>query len=126
MSDERLRPNPESRFEPSAHLFDLPAELAALRSEGPAKHGHRQKTLLKLGGRTIALFSLDAGAGLPDHQTAGTVTIQPVEGEIVVTIDGRSHTLGPHQVQVLAPNVRHAVRAERPAAFVLQVSLAQA
>jgi quercetin dioxygenase-like cupin family protein len=124
MSDERLREPPESRFDTSSHVFDLRAELAALRAESPGPRGHHQKTLLKQGGRTVALFALDASSGLPEHKAAGTVTIQPIEGEVVVTAEGRTHRLGPHHVLALAPNVRHSVTAERPAAFLLQISLA--
>ena len=124
MSDDRLRPSPELRFDASSQVFDLPGELASLRSEGPSKHGHRQKTLFKHAGRTIALFALDAGAGLPEHQAAGTVSIQMVEGAMVITIDGQARTLGLGQVMVLAPNLRHAVHADAPAAFLLQISLA--
>lgn len=122
--NEHLRPAPESRFEASSLVFDLSAEVAAIRAEGPTPHDHRQKTLYKRGNRTIALFAFDAGASLPEHRTAGTVTIQPVEGEIAVMADGRSHRLCVGQVLVLAPAVRHDVRAERSASFLLQVSLA--
>lgn len=123
MSDDRLRPSPESRFDGPSQVFDIAAELASLRAEGRSKHGHRQKTLHKLEGRTIALFALDPGAGLPEHHAAGTVSIQPVEGELVVTIDGQPRTLSPGQVLVLAPRLRHAVRADGSAAFLLQISL---
>jgi quercetin dioxygenase-like cupin family protein len=124
MSDDRLRPSPELRFDASSQVFDLPVELASLRSEGPSKHGHRQKTLFKHAGRTIALFAMDAGAGLPEHHAAGPVSIQVVEGTLVVTIDGQPQTLEPGQVMVLATNLRHAVRADAAAAFLLQISLA--
>ncbi len=123
MNDQRLRPAPESRFDTPSLVFDLVAEAAAVRAEGPAPHGHRQKALYKNGNRTIALFTLDAGACIPEHRTAGTVTIQPVEGEITVVTDGRLHRLCVGKVLVLAPKVAHDVRAERCASFLLQVSL---
>lgn len=114
---------PESRFAAPVQSFDLHAEVAALRASAPAKHGHRQKALLKIGGHTIAIFVLDAGAQLPEHHAAGTVCIQPIEGEVVVTSQGRSQTLGPGHIQTLAPRVPHAVKADRQAAFLLHVSL---
>jgi quercetin dioxygenase-like cupin family protein len=124
MSDERLRQAPESRFDASCLEFDLRAEIASLRAERSATGGHHQKTLLKQGGRTVALFALDASSGLPEHKAAGTVTIQPIEGEIIVTAEGQSRRLSPHHVLALVPHVRHSVAAERPAAFLLQISLA--
>ena len=123
MSDERLREAPASRFDAEALVFDLNAELTALRAEGPPKHGHRQKTLFKHAGRTIALFAIEGGGGLPDHKTAGTVSVQAVEGEVNVAAGSTDHRLREGQVLVIAPNVRHSVAAEHPAAFLLQVSL---
>lgn len=123
MNDQRLRPSPESRFAALSVVLDLAAEAAAVRAEGPALHGHRQRTLCKHGDRTIALFTLDAGACIPEHRVAGTVTIQLIEGEITVMADGRSHRLSVGQVLVLAPKVAHDVRAECSASFLLQVSL---
>lgn len=123
MNDQRLRPAPESRFAALSVVLDLAAEAAAVRAEGPALHGHRQKTLFKHGDRTIALFTLDAGACIPEHRAAGTVTIQLIEGEITVMADGRSHCLCVGHILVLAPNVAHGVRAERSASFLLQITL---
>lgn len=124
MSTDRLRDAPASRFDRDSAVFDLPAELNRLRAEGPARHGHRQKTLFKHAGSTIALFALDAGGSLPDHEAAGTVTVQVVEGEIVVAVHEARHRLRRDQLLVLAPGVRHSVLAEHAAAFLLHVSLA--
>ncbi len=123
--DDRGRESPAARFDATATSFDLAAELASLRHEpSPARHGHRQKTLLKVAGRTIALFSLDEGASLPEHAANGAVTVQPIEGELEVTVDGATSVLTPGQLLAMAPKVRHAVRARVPAAFLLQVSVA--
>lgn len=124
MNDERLREAPESRFDASCLEFDLRAEIASLRAERSASGGHRQKTIFKHGGRTVALFSLAAGSGLPEHKAGGTVTIQPIEGEVTVTVEGLPHRIGPDRVLVLMPGIRHAVEADGPAAFLLQISLA--
>ena len=124
MSDERLREAPAQRFDASHLSFDLRAELADLLSEPTeAKHGHRQKTLFKYHARTIALFALDAGAELREHSTSGTITIEPIEGDLIVTVEGDERPLRAGQLLVLAPDTPHAVRAVTTAAFVLQISL---
>lgn len=123
MNGERLRPAPESRFDACSLVFDVAAEANAIRTEGPARHGHRQKTLFRHGSHTVALFVLDAGAQLSEHAAAGIVTIQPVDGEIMVTADGRSQRLCVGHVLVLSPRLAHSVAALRPASFLLQVSL---
>lgn len=124
MSDEHLRQPPAQRFAEASMLFDLPAEIAALRAEPMAtKHGHRQKTLYKHAGRTIALFVFDAGATLANHSAAGMVSVQPIEGELAMNVGGEERLLRPGNVLVMSPGVRHDVRAITAATFVLQVSL---
>lgn len=126
MSDDRPRPAPAERFASDHLVLDLHAEIAALRAEQPPpRHGHRQKALFKHSGRTVALFALDAGARLAEHAAAGTVTIQVIEGELEVTASGQTHALRTGTLLAMAPGVRHDVRAAVPAAFLLQVSLAE-
>lgn len=124
MSDERLRTPPVQRFATDHLVFDLYAEAAALEAEqAPNRHGHRQKTLYKCPGRTVALFVLNPGAALPEHSAAGAVTVQAIEGEVEVAAAGESHRLPPGRLLVMAPGVRHDVRAASRAVFLLQVSL---
>ncbi|MCC6661398.1 MAG: cupin domain-containing protein [Phycisphaerales bacterium] len=129
MSDDRLRTAPAERFAPDHLVLDLHAEAAALEAEQPAnRHGHRQKTLYKHGGRTVALFVLEPGGGLPEHAAAGIVTIQALEGEVDVTAAGQPCRLASGQLLAMAPGVRHDVRggAGARAVFLLQVSLTPA
>jgi quercetin dioxygenase-like cupin family protein len=124
MSSERLREHPAQRFDAPSLNFDFHAEAQALRAEATTtKHGHRQKTLFKHAGRTIAIFVMDENATMRDHATDGTVTIQPVEGELVVTVDGEDKPLKTGHLLVIAPGIRHEVHAPKAAVFVLQISL---
>lgn len=125
MSEEHLRQPPAERFAEESVLLDLSAEIAALRAEPTAtRHGHRQKTLYKQAGRTMALFVFDAGATLAEHAAGGMVSVQPIEGELAMNVAGRERRLRPGQVLMMSPGVRHDVRAISAAAFLLQVSLA--
>lgn len=124
MAYQRLREAPAERFDAPSLSFDFHAEAAAIRAEPrETRQGHRQKTLFKHEGRTIALFVMEKDGSIGDHSAAGTVTIQPVEGELVVTVDGENKTLKSGHMLVIAPGVRHEVRATEEAVFVLQVSL---
>lgn len=125
MSDDRLRPAPAERFAADHLVLDLHAEVAALTAEqAPSRHGHRQKTLFKHSGRTVALFVLDSGASLAEHAAGGTVTVQVIDGELDMTVAGDKHRLQAGMLLVMAPGARHDVRAVAHAAFLLQVSLA--
>lgn len=128
MGDARMREFPGDRFDASCLRFDLHAEAEAIRREkSPGHQGHRQKALFKHGGRTVALFVMEAGASMSEHSAAGTVSIQSIEGEIEVSVGegGKEGTerLGAGSMVILAPGTKHGVRAEDAAVFLLQVSL---
>lgn len=124
MTTERLREHPAERFDADWLSFDFHKEAEALRAEPiPTKHGHRQKTLYKHAGRTIAIFVMDEGAVMREHSADGTVSIQPVEGELAVTVQGEDKHLKTGGLLVLASGVPHEVKAKTAAVFVLQVSL---
>jgi len=124
MTDHRPRQPPAERFAQESLLLDLHAEIAALRAEHiPTKHGQRQKTLYKHAAWTIALFVMEPDAMLPEHATVGMVSVQPLEGELSMTVGGVSRRLNPGNFFVMSPGVRHDVRAVTAAVFLLQVSL---
>jgi len=124
MDTERMRQPPRERFAVESTTLDLRTELEALRAEdAPTRHGHRQKSLFKHGGRTIALFMMDAGATLPEHGAAGTVTVQPIEGVLMMVVAGKEEQLVSGQILIMPPRIRHAVTAITAAVFLLQVSL---
>ncbi len=124
MNEHRVRQAPAQRFDVDSMVIDLPREIAALRSEPtPAQHGHRQKVLYKHGNCTVALFAMDAGSALPEHAAAGVVTIQPLEGDLRIAVNGVSHHMKAGTQLILAPGVQHDVQADSPAAFLLHVSL---
>src|SRR6476660_7019727 len=101
---DRLRTHPQERFSPSHQKIDLNQATAELRGESrPSPGGHRQKTLYKHGGATIALFHFDAGGRMADHRTAGTVSIHALEGRLQIKTSEETHDLTAGQIVVLAP-----------------------
>lgn len=123
-ADPRLRPHPEQRFAPAQVPIDLPAVTARLRSEPRAgEKGHRQETLYKDGGLTIALFVFERFTGLDEHRAAGTVNIHALRGLLKVTAEGQVHELRGGQMLVLAPGIRHAVAAEEESEMLVTVRL---
>jgi quercetin dioxygenase-like cupin family protein len=121
---ERTRPAPADRFDAAVIEFDLMDQLGGLREEEVlARHGHRQKTLFKHGGRTVALFSLELGGGLHEHAAQGLVTIHCVEGRIAVQAAGSRRELHAGGLLVLTPGERHSVEGVTRSAFLLTVCL---
>ncbi len=124
MNEQRLRQSPNERFKGASVTFDLREEIDALRAEDRPSHaGHRQKTLFKHNGCTIALFVMEAGGSIPDHKVNGTVSIRPVEGEVALRLGDDEHVVTPGQILVMPSEQVHDVRALTDAVFVLQVAL---
>jgi len=120
----RLRPHPEERFAAQS-CIDLGAVAARLRSEPSAgERGHRQETLYRHGGSTIALFAFDRFTHLAEHKANGTVSMHVLRGRLKITAAGQVHALGAGQMLVLAPGVPHAVAAEEESEMLVAIHLA--
>jgi quercetin dioxygenase-like cupin family protein len=121
---DRLRQHPEGRFYPPQHRIDLNDAAAKLLAEPlGAKRNHRQETLYKHGAITVALFVLERGASMPQHEAEGVVTVHVLDGRLRMSAEGQTHTLRAGQVLILAPGVRHDVDAEEPTRMLLTVCL---
>ncbi len=123
--EDRLRAHPKERFGSQETAIDLPSALRALRDEAiTSRQGHRQITLDQSGPVTLMLFAFEEGGRMNDHQAAGVVIIQALEGELVVSTDAEEYKLRPNMLVVLAPGVRHGVQAAQASAMLLTVCLA--
>lgn len=121
---DRVRPAPRVRFAGGEHLFDLAAESQKLEAEPhDARHGHRQITLFRRGGVSIVLFDFEADGWLTDHAADGYVSVQVLSGELRMTTDAGTHAMRSGSLLVLAPNLRHDVRALAPSRMLLTVFL---
>jgi len=126
MSDQpdRLRQHPEERFRAPQHLVDLNQVAATLEAEPLAgKRLHRQETLYRRHPITVALFLFEPGAQLPPHVAEGVVTVQVLEGQLNMTVENEQRTLSAGQILIMAPGVKHDVRAEQKARMLLTVCL---
>jgi quercetin dioxygenase-like cupin family protein len=120
----RLRPHPTERFSAPQQLIDLRAAAADLAREADsAPNRHRQKTLIRYGGTTVALFHFSQGATMPEHLAHGTVTLHILEGRMTINAEGQQHTLAAGKILVLAPNVKHDLHADEESHMLLTVHL---
>ena len=121
---DRVRVAPADRLAPPFDSFNLRAVAEELHREpGRPGHGHRQKVLARHGGATIALYVFEPGASLVPHSAAGTVSIQCIDGELALTANGTEQHLSPGELLVMAPHVRHSVRAVQRSIMLLTVAL---
>ena len=122
--DDRMRKHPDQRFDPAQQRIDLNAAANDLAAEAAASPGrHRQKTLIRYGHTTVALFHFTAGSSMPEHLAKGTVTIHVLEGRMTVHAGDQTHDLPPGQILVLAPGVKHDLHANQESRLLLTVHL---
>ena len=120
----RLRPHPDDRFAAEQIPIDLNAAAAKLRAESPAgERGHRQETLYREGGLTIALFVFERFTHLPPHRANGVVNMHVLRGKLKITAADQVHELRNGQLLVLASGVEHSVAAEEESEMLLTVRL---
>lgn len=122
--EARLRQHPHERFAAPQLRVDLQGVIARLRSEPHAGEcGHRQETLYRRGGYTIALFAFDRFTGLPTHKANGIVNIHVLRGCMKITAADQVHELRTGQMVILAPGLEHAVAAEEEGEMLVTVHL---
>ena len=107
----------------TALLFDLAKEeQEATHPETLKRDGRSSRTLLKDGPLRLTLVVLRPGGGMPEHATEGAVTVQPLHGAVEVQVGEDRHQVGTDQILAIGHGVRHSVRSEGGAAFLMTVS----
>lgn len=127
--EPRLRPHPDERFAARHLEIDLNTTAERLRAEHravelkTAQRKHRQETLYRHNGLTIALFSFEKDGGLPPHKAAGIVNVHVLRGRLRFTAEDTVYTLAAGQMLVLASGVPHSLVAEEETDMLLTVKL---
>lgn len=67
----------------------------------------------------LVLFAMDAGQKLTDHSASKPAFVQMLDGEIVFSLEGETHPLGPGGWVAMQPGAIHAVEATKPSRFLL-------
>ena len=80
-------------------------------------------SLIKTPALQLMRLVLQAGLGLPEHSVAGSVIVQCLEGEAVVTTPSRTCHLGAGRLVVLDGGEPHAVHAVTDASLLVTVLL---
>lgn len=77
------------------------------------------KALLDSPAVRLVLFAMDAGQQLTDHSASKPAFVQVISGEIMFSLEGRQHKLGPGGWVAMQPGAVHAVEAQAPTQFLL-------
>lgn len=119
----RFGERPSERFEGAERQIDLNTVGRQIRAEHASVHGRRQITVFKHDAVTIAMFSFDSDAGLPQHKAGGIAIIMCLTGTISVTTPKQTYRMSANMMVVLDLGVPHAVLAHEPSELLLTVSL---
>jgi quercetin dioxygenase-like cupin family protein len=88
------------------------------------RSGRSARTLIKNGPLRITLVVLAPGGEIAEHTAPGPIAVQPLEGRLEFTVEGRIYDLTPGQILSAAGGVPHRVRSETGATFQLTRSVA--
>src|SRR5690606_34684523 len=116
-----MRPHP-APLDGAFLEVDLQAELAQLERERTATGAtHTAKTLVKYPSLRVVLIVLGEGGRIPEHETAGRITIQTVKGRVRTHAAGRVFDMPAGRVLALERSVRHELEALGDSAVVLTI-----
>ena len=118
---QHRRPHPQPMAAPYLE-FDLAGELEQLRREPEWKAGHNARTLVKHDDFRIVLIAVQAQAHVPEHQTAGRISIQTVSGRIQVRAQGRTFAMPAGSLLALDQGLPHEIEALEESAFLLTIA----
>jgi quercetin dioxygenase-like cupin family protein len=102
--------------------FDLREEMRVIRDELGDAHARIARTLVKEGQLRLTLVGLNPGGAVHPHEAPGPITIQVLDGEIVLDAAGTSRTLATGALVALDGGVRHAVHAPSGGIFLLTIA----
>jgi quercetin dioxygenase-like cupin family protein len=100
-----------------------PLDVIDVGPLGPALRSAVSASLLKTPTLQLMRVVLPAGRELPEHHVAGAITVQCLEGEVVVTAPARRVSLRQGQLVMLSGGETHAVRSTIDSSLLVTVLL---
>ena len=120
-------PDTEDHRDPSAARtfpiarLDLEEEIRRMRAS-PKPGGHVGKTLLRSADMRLVLMILERGTGISDHQADGSLTIQALDGRVIVSLLESSFDLASGQLLTIERGIPHALIAIEDSAILLTIA----
>jgi quercetin dioxygenase-like cupin family protein len=103
-------------------LLDIASELAGSRQHKPWHSGLYSKFLLKADDLRLLLIAMETGAKLKEHHADGTVSVHALEGALCIHVQEQTHNLHAGQILLLAPGIKHDLKALEDSALLLTIS----
>jgi quercetin dioxygenase-like cupin family protein len=103
--------------------IELSTEIEQLRGEKAWQSGRNSKTLAKYSDLSVVLMVLKCGAGLHEHKTAGSISVQTIAGHIRMHAQDKTFDLPVGHLLSLEPELPHDVEALEDSAFLLTIAV---
>jgi quercetin dioxygenase-like cupin family protein len=103
--------SPIKKEKPAGDIKAQSLNLSALVEYQPGSVVSREIISQPTG--TVTIFAFDEGQGLSEHTAPFDALVNVVDGEVEITISGRSHRLTAGQMIIMPANEPHALKAVR-------------
>jgi quercetin dioxygenase-like cupin family protein len=100
-------------------------DVIDLRPLGAGFGEARSKTLVKTTRLELIRLLLPAGKEISEHQVAGEITVQCLEGQVDFTSNDVTRSLSAGQLVYLAGGAKHSLRALEDSSLLLTIHLQQ-
>jgi quercetin dioxygenase-like cupin family protein len=100
-----------------------PMDIVDVRPLGTGFGEARTTTLVKTNQLELIRLVLPAGKEISDHQVAGEITVQCLEGQVEFTANGVTRSLSAGQLVFLAGASKHLLRALTNSSLLLTIHL---
>jgi len=100
-----------------------PGEMISIAPLGPRLANATTTTLVKTDSLEVIRLIVPADKKIADHRTRGEVTIQCLEGEVGIIVNGVTTVLSQNEMLYLRKGQTHAVRGIQDAALLLTILL---
>ncbi len=102
-----------------------PLDVISVQPLAAQLHEVKTHSLLKTHKLQLMRVVLAAGQTMPEHHVAGEITIQCLEGEVLVTTPQRACPLSAGELMALPAHAPHALRAKTGASLLVTILLHQ-
>lgn len=103
-------------------IFNLDNVISEYPPDPTSAAKRRAEILVKSDTLRVVLITALAGSRLNEHNSPGPITIQVVQGEFALTVEGEERVMNVGDIAIVAPEIMHEVECNQDGAFLLTIA----
>lgn len=103
-------------------IFDLNKVISEFPPDPESQAKRRAEILVKSDTLRVVLITALTGGVMQEHSAPGPITIQVLNGQFTLTIDGDPRVMEAGSIAIVAPDIRHEVECNQDGAFLLTIA----